>query len=257
MSDVHAAVVRRAFAGQAAAFEDPARGFGSVEALSWVTAATPLRPDDLVLEVAAGTALVGRALAPLVRAVVAVDLSPEMLTAGREAAIATGLRNVIFQVGDSTALPFLDGTFDRVVCRLALHHHEDAGPALAEMVRACRPGGTLTVVDLVADGATRRTFDDLERRRDPSHTRALTRDELHRGVTDAGARIIHADGRDRVLVGEPWLAQTSTAADDADHVRAAWEAELAGGPPTGMRPRRGAGGVELVHRWELVVAEVG
>jgi ubiquinone/menaquinone biosynthesis C-methylase UbiE len=256
MGPEHQETVRRQFARQAPAFEDPTRSFARDDVLAWIVANTPMHPDDAVLEVAAGTAIVSRALSPLARLVVAVDLTPEMLAEGKRVADGAGLRNVVFQEADATALPFLDASFDRVVSRLAVHHFEDPSRLLAEMVRVCRPDGTVTIIDMVApDAASAELFNDLEHRRDPSHTRALTLDQLRDAVTAAGARVTHHSSWDNVLIGSRWLEQTDTPADDAALIHAAWDDEISGGPVTGMQPRRTDTGIQFTHRWELLVAE--
>jgi SAM-dependent methyltransferase len=253
---VHRQAVTSSFATQATSLEDPAAHFGRADVLAWITDHTPTSPTDTVLEVAAGTALVARTLAPIVRHVVATDVTPEMLDLGRRAARDADLPNVAFQLADATALPFADDGFDRVACRLALHHVEEPASVLSEMVRVCRPGGTLTVIDMVApDGPTGAVLNTLERLRDPSHTRALGASELHDAVA-AGTRVVHRAARDQLLVAERWLAQTATPADVAADIRHRFEVELEGGEPTGLHPRRVAGGIEIVHRWELLVGQV-
>jgi SAM-dependent methyltransferase len=227
--------VRDAFAGQAESFEDPrlAAVFGAGGA--WVLERLPLSPDDLALEVAAGTGQVARWMAPRVRAVVAIDATPQMLARGQRAAGEEGHANIVFQHGDATALPFLAGSFDVVVCRLALHHLDDPGAAVAEMRRCLREGGRLLVADLVADADPAVAAEQawLERLRDPSHVRALGAGELARltGTDDVATRTT-----ERPL--EPWLAQTATPPEAADAIRARLDAEIAGGAPTGFRPRR-------------------
>jgi len=215
--------VRRSFAGQAEAFEDRTRHFGQAEVMAWMSANTPAEPTDVVLEVAAGTALFGRAIAERVAAIVAVDLTPEMLREGKAAADADGIGNLVFQVGDATSLPFLDASFDRTISRLSIHHFDDASVPLAEMVRVTRPGGTVTVIDMVVvDEPSVDLFNDLEHQRDPAHTRALTREELRRSVEAAGLSVVHTATREHILDGERWLAQTATPAPVAAHIRAAW-----------------------------------
>lgn len=251
-------VVRREFAGQATAFEDPQRPFGRADVVDWILANSPARATDVLVDVAAGTALVGRAFAARVRLVVAVDLSREMLVQGKRAAAAARIDNIVFHEADATAMPATTASAHRIVCRLAIHHYEDPMLPLREMVRVCRPGGTVTIIDMVVpDPSTAMLFNDLERRRDPSHTNALTKHELHAAIEAAGATITHTARRENVLASGPWLDQTSTSDRDRRAIVSAWEAELAGGPATGMRPRRTDHGFELVHEWELVVGAVG
>ena len=253
----NAETVRRSFAMQAHAFEDPTRAFGSADVAAWMTEHSPASATDIVLEVAAGTGLFGRALAPLVAAVVAVDLTPEMLREGQRGADSAQLSNVVFQLGDATQLPFLDRSFDRVISRLAIHHFDDPLVVLREMARVSRPTGTVTVIDMVVpEAAHQDTFNTLEQRRDPAHSRALTRDELRSAVLNAGLKLRHAATWQNVLDGERWMEQTGTSAEDAEAIRAAWHAELEGGPSTGMDPRLEDGRIEFVHYWDLLVAEV-
>ncbi len=253
----HDEVVRTAFAGQAKAFEDKNRHFGTDDVVAWLAGNTPVTSSDMVLEVAAGTGIFGRAIAASVAAVVAVDLSAEMLAEGKRATDSQGVGNIIWQQGDVTELPFLDHTFDRVLSRLAIHHFEDPAVPIGEMVRVCRPGGTITIVDMVVlDASTQDVFNGLERRRDPSHTRALTRTELRTAIEAAGCSITHTATRVNTLNGQRWLDQTSTPPHEAAFIRSAWSVELAGGPPTGMLPFVGISGVEFVHNWDLIVATV-
>jgi hypothetical protein len=124
------------------------------------------------------------------------------------------------------------------------------------MIRVCRPGGTVTIIDMVVPyPATAELFNDLEHRRDPSHTRALTLDQLRDAVTAAGARVTHHSTWNNVLIGSRWLEQTKTPPDAEACILAAWHDELSGGPATGMQPRQTANGIEFTHRWELLVAE--
>jgi ubiquinone/menaquinone biosynthesis C-methylase UbiE len=211
-----------------------------------------------VLEVAAGTGIFARALASRASVVVAVDLTPEMLREGKRAAGAAGVRNVLFQEGDGTALPYLDASFDAVVSRLAVHHFEDATVPLREMARVCRPGGSLTVVDMVVidDDDDQDRFNELERLRDPSHTRALTRTQLRAAVESVSGEIAHTATRENVLDAARWLEQTATPEEHALVIHRAWEDELAGRATTGMFPRRSDEAVELVHHWDLVVGRL-
>ena len=75
----HAARIARAFTEQAAAFEDPAVNRPFTTDAAWIAEHVAVGPDDLVLDVAAGTGIVARALAPRARAVVALDATAAML----------------------------------------------------------------------------------------------------------------------------------------------------------------------------------
>jgi ubiquinone/menaquinone biosynthesis C-methylase UbiE len=221
-----------------------------------MVANSPALPNDLVLDVAAGTSLFGRALAPLVRAVVALDITTQMLRAGKAAAERAGIPNILFEVGDAEVLPFPDETFDRVISRLAMHHFENRLAVLHEMRRVCRTNGTVTVIDMIVPAdADALAFNELERLRDPSHAEALTGTELRSAIASAGLSITHTSNWLNVLDGERWLEQTDTPEPNSRTIRGAWSAELRGGRNTGMSPRVQNSRIEIVHHWDLVVAQ--
>jgi SAM-dependent methyltransferase len=118
----HNARVREQFRLQAATFTDT--GFAANN-LDWIVAQLAPGADEHALDVACGAGHLGRALAPYVSHVSALDLTPEMLAQGDQLARRAGLRNISFAVGDATALPWLEAQFDLVVCRIALHQVAD------------------------------------------------------------------------------------------------------------------------------------
>ena len=94
-----------------------------------------------LLEVAAGTGVVTRALASLTdqrMSIVATDLNQAMLD---EAAAVGTARPVRWQQADAMALPFADGEFDAVVCQFGAMFFPDKPAAFAEANRVLRPGG--------------------------------------------------------------------------------------------------------------------
>jgi len=104
-----------------------------------------------VLDVAAGT---GNAAIPAALAgasVVASDLTPELLEAGRAEAARRGAE-LEWRQADAEALPFADGEFDVVLScvgvMFAPHHQAAAG----ELVRVCRPGGTIGLISWTPQG---------------------------------------------------------------------------------------------------------
>src|SRR5262249_9629246 len=174
----HNDVVRDSFTQQVGLFTGEnsvfARRFATPTA--WVE---PLDRDMVVLDVACGAAHAAEQIAPHVRQVIGVDLTPALLQSGYERLAAAGIDNVLLQEGDALDLPFVDGSFDLVVCRSSLHHMPDPAAATAEMARVCRPDGRVAVSDMIAPRAeVRDAFDELHRTIDPSHVRALVETEL-------------------------------------------------------------------------------
>jgi ubiquinone/menaquinone biosynthesis C-methylase UbiE len=255
MSDDHAAEIERAFSQQASAFEDPRFNRFFTADAGWVFEHLDLAPELIVLDVAAGTGHAARSLAPAVRCVVALDATLAMLQAGRVAAEEAGLDNVVFQVGDAAALPFRDASFDVVVSRFAVHHFEEPAAQLAEMARCLRPGGQMVIADLISSDASAaaEAHNDLERLRDPSHTRMLPVAELVELVAGV-ADVSNVELRDNIRPLAPWLAQTAASDDVIARITAELRAELVGGPRTGLRPREEEGELRFVHTLASVTA---
>lgn len=254
--DRHGGEVERAFTAQAAAFEDPRLNQVFAQDIGWMFAGLQLDPAQIVLEVAAGTGQVARALAPHVRTVLALDVTRAMLDQGRRAADAERIANVIFMECDAARLPFADASFDAVACRYALHHFQRPSLQLAEMARCLRPGGQLVVADLVAadSAAIAARQDRLERIRDPSHTSLLSTAELRAAVERAGATVVDGAAKQTRRPLDMWLEHTTTADADAAQIVAALHAELDGGDVTGFQPvREVAGELTFVQSFASVV----
>jgi ubiquinone/menaquinone biosynthesis C-methylase UbiE len=248
----HSEAIQRAFTQQAPAFEDPEFNRLFTVESEWLFERLELERDDLVLDVAAGTGHVARGFAPNVRAVVAVDATRAMLERGWIEAKRAALRNIVFMQADATALPFVDGSFDVVVSRFALHHFEDPTVPIAEMRRVLRPGGRLAVADLVCDPdpAVAATQNRLERLRDASHARMLSLEELAALV---GGRDVEFRDVERAL--DQWLAQARPGEEAAAEIRTALRADMGGGDPTGFRPREVDGEVRFLHTMASVIED--
>lgn len=116
-----------------------------------LASACDARPGARVLDVAAGS---GNAAIPAALAgasVVACDLTPELLAAGQRYAAQQGAE-LEWRQGDAEALPFGDGEFDIVMSCLGVmfapHHQASAD----ELVRVCRPGGTIGLLSWTPEG---------------------------------------------------------------------------------------------------------
>jgi ubiquinone/menaquinone biosynthesis C-methylase UbiE len=256
VSAEHGGAIQRAFSQQAPSFEDPRFSAIFTAQSEWMFARLELRPDDLLLDVAAGTGHVARALAPNVRCAVALDATDAMITEGKASADRDEARNVVFVRGDATALPFPDASFDVIVARYAIHHFEVPEGPLAEMIRCLRAGGRIAIADIVADPdpTVAAAQNHLERLRDPSHTRMLALEDLAALLQAAGLAIVSAEAREVERPLAAWLDQADALAATRAAIGAELAAELAGGAATGFRPREVDGEMRFIHRIASVVA---
>jgi ubiquinone/menaquinone biosynthesis C-methylase UbiE len=102
--------------------------------------------DGRVLEVGAGSGLNLPLYGPLIRYVVALEPSPQLLRRARRRA-ATAAAPVELVEGSAEALPLADASVDTVVTTWTLCTIPDVSAALAEMRRVLRPGGALLFVE--------------------------------------------------------------------------------------------------------------
>ena len=151
------------------------------------------------LDVATGGGHVARRLHEAGCEVVSVDPAP-------------GMRPTV--VAPAEDLPFADGSFDVVACRIAPHHFADVRAAVRELARVTRD--RVVVQDNVFLG------DDVEaaeKLRDPTHVRCYTEDEWRSFFASAGLEVVDERTFERRVEVEPWLARVQTPADDAARVR--------------------------------------
>jgi ubiquinone/menaquinone biosynthesis C-methylase UbiE len=133
---------------------------------------------DVALDVACGPGSLALELAPHVRHVTGIDLTPAMLEQAQLMQDKAGARNVDWQLANACQLPFADAAFSLVFCRAAFHHLQQPRQVLSEMTRVCRAGGRVTVIDVTPAPECAAGYDAIELMRDPSHAHAHTLEEL-------------------------------------------------------------------------------
>ena len=107
------------------------------------------QPTWKMLDIATGGGHTALKFAPLVKSVIASDLTEKMLTAAEAHIQEKGAVNVSFKIADAEDLPFENTRFDLVTCRIAPHHFPDVQKFTQEAARVLKPGGFLLVQDHV------------------------------------------------------------------------------------------------------------
>jgi ubiquinone/menaquinone biosynthesis C-methylase UbiE len=144
--------------------------------------------EAIALDLGCGGGHAAFRLAPLVKQVVAYDLSEAMLGAVAAEAGRRRLDNVVTQQGAAETLPCEPASFDVAVTRYSAHHWRDLPAGLAQMRRVLKPGGLAVCMDVVSPGVP--LFDSwlqtLELLRDPSHVRNYSATEWLTMLISAG-----------------------------------------------------------------------
>ncbi len=156
-------------------------------------------PGVAVLDVATGGGHVARRLREAGATVVTVDQAPGM---GADT------------TAPAESLPFADGSFDAVACRLAAHHFADVVTAVKEMTRVARSRVVICDNTFVSESS-----EEADRLRDPSHVRNYGVAEWESFFELAGLEIAEERHFTRPLEIEPWLARVDCTGEDAARVR--------------------------------------
>ncbi len=126
-----------------------------------LVAACGIGPGQRVLDVAAGTGNVAIRAAEAGATVIAADLTPENFEAGRREARSRGVE-LEWVEADAEALPFADGAFDVVTSSVGVIFAPDHQAVADELLRVCRPGGTIGMINFLPEGVAKEFFEKLE-----------------------------------------------------------------------------------------------
>jgi ubiquinone/menaquinone biosynthesis C-methylase UbiE len=116
-----------------------------------LVAAANIGPEDLVLDVAAGSGNISIPAAATGATVVSSDLTPELLARSQSRAAAQGV-TIQWREANAESLPFGDGAFDTVVSAIGVMFAPHQQQAADELVRVCRSGGTIGVISWTYEG---------------------------------------------------------------------------------------------------------
>jgi SAM-dependent methyltransferase len=120
-----------------------------------------LRPGEVVLDLGSGGGidcfLAARQVGPQ-GTVIGLDMTTDMVKLARRNARKIGVTNVEFQWGEMEEMPLPDASVDVVISNCVINLSPDKDAVFAEAFRVLRPGGRLSVADIVIDGSLPRAI---------------------------------------------------------------------------------------------------
>ena len=167
--------------------------------------------------------------------VTAGDIAPRMLENAQKLCAEAGFR-IETRLFPAEEMPFADGSFDLVTVRVAPHHFSSPQKFVQEAARVLRPGGHFLLIDGTVpddDPETEEWLHGVEKWRDPSHGRFLSRKAWQDLAEKAGLKVARSDLQSRKQPDLNWYFDTAATSEEnrekvleavakaSEHVRAA------------------------------------
>jgi SAM-dependent methyltransferase len=128
----------------------------------------PVSPQTEALDIGIGTGVVAEAIAPHVKKVTGIDISPEMIAQIKAKA---ALSHIECHEADVQEMPFDDNCFHLCTARMVFHHVENCMRGLREVFRVLRPRGHIVLIEGVPpDHLTRKRYEEIFALKEQRHT---------------------------------------------------------------------------------------
>ena len=178
-------------------------------------------PSMSLLDIATGAGHTAVKMAPHVKQVTAVDITPEMIDRTRELAVSKNLANVTTLLMDAESLSFSDGLFDVVTCRFAPHHFGDVQKFLSEIYRVLKSDGIFVLEDVSSplDKEQDKFINNINKIRDQTHVRSYNPSEWRTMIGNSGLQMQSVQNFRRRYDLETWLDRAGANEDAKASVR--------------------------------------
>lgn len=181
-----------------------------------------LKPKETwtVLDIATGGGHVSKTLAPHTSQVISTDLTEAMLE-NTAKHLRAEYQNIFYVVADAESLPFLNGTFDAAVCRIAPHHFPHPEKFIAETARVLKAGGRFVLIDNTAPEKEELAefMNMTEKLRDDSHGRCLSKTEWRQLLQEHRLEEIQSADRKKTFQFPSWVRRTAETEEQIEQVR--------------------------------------
>lgn len=168
-------------------------------------------PGGRALDVATGGGHTALSIARMGWRVTAGDVSPRMLENAKKLLGDEGF-DLETKLFPAEAIAFPDASFDLVTVRVAPHHFSSPEKFIAEVARILKPGGYFLLIDGTVpdeDPETAEWLHHVEKWRDPSHGRFLSRATWEELVTAHGLKIVSSALHDKKQPDLEWYFETA------------------------------------------------
>ena len=178
-------------------FSKQANGYTSItshsNALEKLIQISSASKKDTVLDIACGSGIVSCEFAKHTSHVTGIDMTQEMLDEAMKLQAKKSLKNITWEIGDVTDLPYKDNHFSIVISRFGFHHFLDPSKVLSEMKRVCKPNGIIMIVDVSLPKDKIEKYNEMEKNRDFSHVAALSLTEFKNIFNKNGLNKVETD----------------------------------------------------------------
>jgi len=173
-----------------------------------------------VLDVATGAGHVAMKIAPFVKLVNAIDITPKMIEILKQNISNKNIKNIVAKIMPSDSLEFEDDTFDVVTCRFASHHFNDVTKFLSEIKRVLKSKGKLVLVDIIApETKSMSDFVNLiNKLRDHSHVKQFSKTEWESMFFQQNYKIVKMQSNPLTHNLDDWLARAKTSDLDSKKI---------------------------------------
>ena len=176
---------------------------------------------NIAVDIGSGAGFTAFAVSPFASTVLSTDLVLPMLQHAIEGAKSRELTNIAPALVSAESLPFANDSIGLLTCRLAAHHFSDVTVGVIEWARVIEPDGTLILVDTVTpenpDVAT--WMNEVELRRDPSHSRDLSGQEWIQLLAANGFTVEETILTKIPLEFDDWMRRAGASAETTESVR--------------------------------------